>query len=632
MSPRYRSFTRGIAATAVLACTLSTAPVLAQTGAPNAPAPATVASGPRAVGPWTVTGWSHGNGPFCTAERRLPGAAGNGAALQFILVRGAPGYRLGLGSDAWELKPQTTFPVELVAAPAFQSDATAVVVSARVVVIELGADRQLMQKLATAGAIEVKAAQTTFKLPVEAFGLAVAEIDACFATLKRPAANPFAPPEPATKQPLATPTGDHRASRAPAAEARIDGVPPLRTGAERPATAGPADELIEERTFLTVPGDKGSYRLEALLVRPANAERRLPVALITHGKNGKATENQQLRADMMLPQARDLAARGWLAVVVIRRGYGQSDGLPGVSRGAAYMSCENGDLVRGFDLEAEDLDAALAAVSLRADADGSRAIAIGQSLGGGAVLALAARRPAGLLAVVNISGGVWRTSGDGSVCASEPLVAAMAAFGTRSAVPSLWLYAENDSLFPRELVTRMHGAYVQAGGRAELRMIPPIVHDGHNLFADFGGRVRWLRALDLFLRAHELPNTNVARADQVVSRAKLSVTARPMVEEYLSAPTPKVLVVSSGGKGAHWVANPNDLDGARQRVLTRCREAVRRRVHGGDGEQRGRSAPRHPADHDEGDCPLTSRGRGSIPARGVSRFTALRDARAPSPR
>ncbi len=170
----------------------------------------------------------------------------------------------------------------------------------------------------------------------------------------------------------------------------------------------------------------------------------------------------------------------------------------------------------------------------------------------------------------------------------------MAAFGARSSVPSLWLYAENDSLFPPELVTRMHGAYVQAGGRAELRMVPPIVHDGHNLFADFGGRVRWLRALDLFLRAQQLPNTNIARADQVLSRAKLSVTARPLVEEYLSAPTPKVLVVASGGKGS---ALGGQSERSRRRAAARaerCREAVRRRVHGGDGEQRGRSSASPP--------------------------------------
>jgi dienelactone hydrolase len=308
----------------------------------------------------------------------------------------------------------------------------------------------------------------------------------------------------------------------------------------------------------------------ALVVRPAKAEGRLPVALITHGKNSKAQENQQLGADLMLPQARDLAMRGWLAVVVMRRGYGHSDGLPGVSRATAYMSCENGDLARGFDIEADDLDAALKLIAARPDADGSHAIAIGQSLGGGAVLALAARQPAGLLHVINVSGGAWRSEGD-AVCDHDALVSAMATLGQRTRIVTLWMYAQNDSLFPPALVNRMRDAYAKAGGRADLRMFPPVLHDGHNLFADFNGRARWLRALDGFLQAQILPNANVARADRLMRAAKAPANTRPYVDNYLSAPVPKVLVISAN-KAAYWTARPDDMDGARKQALTNCRE------------------------------------------------------------
>jgi dienelactone hydrolase len=367
------------------------------------------------------------------------------------------------------------------------------------------------------------------------------------------------------------------ASAAPDATAPIKvavaKIEPARSpSATASATAGLDNELLEERTFLTVQNDKGRFRLEALVVKPAKADGRLPIALITHGKNAKAAENQALRADMMLPQARDFAARGWLAVVVLRRGYGQSDGLPGVSRGAAYMACENADLARGFEVEADDLDGALKVVAARPDADGSRAIAIGQSLGGGVVLAFAARRPAGLLGVVNVSGGAWRTNGEGNVCQHADLVAAMATFGARTRIPTLWLYAENDSLFPPELVTRMRDAYAASGGRAELRMFPPVVHDGHRLFADFGGRVKWLRAVDGFLQTHGMPNANLARAEMVMSTTKLAARSRPVVDEYLSTPAPKLLVATPSGAGAYWVANPNDIEGARKRLLTNCRE------------------------------------------------------------
>jgi dienelactone hydrolase len=467
-----------------------------------------------------------------------------------------------------------------------------------VVVIELGADGQLVKKLATASLLEVKAARATFKLPMERFADALAEVDACFGALKQKASNPFAAPEASPKQSSAVPkTETSKAETSKAETAKTEtrpvqapGTTPTKTMSEvppkvapvklastnPPAAASPAkidldDDLIEERTFLTVPTDKGSYRLEALVVRPAKANGRLPIALITHGKNPTPVENQALRADLMRPQARDLAARGWLAVAVMRRGYGQSDGLPGISRGAPYMSCENADLVRGFDIEADDLDGALTALRARPDADISRVIAIGQSLGGGTVLAYAARKPSGLLGVVNVSGGAWRTDGN-RVCDHADLVAAMATFGSRTRVPSLWLYAENDSLFPPELVNRMRDAYAQAGGHADLRMFPPVVGDGHALFMEFGARIKWLRALDAFLQANQLPNANLARVDQVMSTTKLAADARRVVEEYVSTPTPKLLVATTSGTKAYWVANPNDIQGARQRVLSTCRE------------------------------------------------------------
>ena len=571
-----RNPSRGLIASAVLALTLSTQTgALAQT---NTPPANTQVIAPKQVGSWTVIGWSQG---YCAAERPLPGAAGGGATLQFVLARFQAGYRLALGSQEWELKPQTTFPIELIAQPVLRSDASAVVVGPKLVVIELGADGQFLRKLTTAPTIEVKAAQATFKLPMEGVAEALVEVDACFGALKRPATNPFAAPE--SKPSAALPKSDGPvASIAPAGAAPEAAAPikvavakiePARSpSATASATAGLDKELLEERTFLTVQNDKGRFRLEALVVKPAKADGRLPIALITHGKNAKAEENQALRADMMLPQARDFAARGWLAVVVLRRGFGQSDGLPGVSRGAAYMACENADLARGFEVEADDLDGALKVVAARPDADGSRAIAIGQSLGGGVVLAFAARRPAGLLGVVNVSGGAWRTNGEGNVCQHADLVAAMATFGARTRIPTLWLYAENDSLFPPELVTRMRDAYAASGGRAELRMFPPVVHDGHRLFADFGGRVKWLRAVDGFLQAHGMPNTNLARAEMVMSTTKLAARSRPVVDEYLSTPAPKLLVATPSGAGAYWVANPNDIEGARKRLLTNCRE------------------------------------------------------------
>jgi dienelactone hydrolase len=537
----------------VLALALSVATAAAQAPAANTPV-----TTPKQVGAWTVIGWSQG---YCAAERPVRGGAGGAEALQFVLARVQTGYRIAMSAPQWELAPQTAFPVELIADPVFRSEAKAVAVGPKLVIIELGADGQLVNKIAAAPAMEIKAAQQTFKLPMEGFAAALTEVDACFGALKRPASNPFAAPKAA----------ESKAHESKGSE--------TKAAATEPAPAQPAaapakaeDDLVEEHTFLKVPNDKGGYRLEALVVRPAKADGRLPIALITHGKNAAAAENQAVRPELFRAQARDFAARGWLAVVVIRRGFGQSDGFPGVSRGSAYMTCgENADLVRGFDTEADDLDGALKALRGRPDADAKRVIAIGQSLGGGTVLAFAARKPAGLLAVINVSGGVWRSNGQ-DTCDHADLVAAMATFGSRTSVPTLWLYSENDSLFPPALVARMRDAYTQAGGRAQLKMFPPVIGDGHALFMDFAARVKWLRALDLFMQANKMPNTNLARIEDVMNSVQLAAATRPVVEEYFSTPEPKLLVKTASGKGAYWVANQNDIAGARKRVLASCRE------------------------------------------------------------
>ena len=505
--------------------------------------------GPKQVGPWHVVGWGRGGRPsHCTAERRLQSVPDDGGALQFALVRLPDAYRILLSSNEWTLNPGAVYPVELIAPPILRSDASAVAMTRKAVIIELGGDTAFMQKLATAPTLAIKTARTVYRLPLEGLGLAIGEVDYCVAAINL-GSNAVAGP---------ARTGNHDVVPTPAQEYRVS---------EPRTEAG----LIEERTFLTVRDNKGSYRLEALLVRPAQAPGRLPIALITHGKNLTALENESFHADIMLPQARDFAARGWLAVAVMRRGYGASDGVPGVSRGAAYMACGGGDLARGFEVEADDLAGALQAVSARPDADASRALAVGQSFGGGIVLAFASRQPAGLLGVVNVSGGVWRSEGNGA-CDHGDLVAAMASFGSRTRLPTLWLYAENDSLFPPALVTQMRDAYTRAGGRAKLRMFPPVLGDGHTLFMDFAARTKWLRSLDIFLRDYRLPDQSAGRVDEAMTAIKLPPSVRRAVEDYVSAPAPKLMVVTASGKNVYWAANPTDIASARKRLLTSCRD------------------------------------------------------------
>jgi dienelactone hydrolase len=563
-----RSAGRSLAKAVAILLAASTA-AFAQAPQSNPPAPTVVASKP--VGPWIVNGYAAGH---CIAERVVAVTTG-GVALNYGVLRNSGGYRLLVLANDWQLTPGATFPVELDAAPAFRNETMANAFAPKLIGIELGANGDLIQRLAGLPNIRIKAAQAVFTLPLDVFQAALAELDSCFDARKKSLSNPFVTPGAAPQQPkpqtqsAAPPSPSPQQSARAPQPAETDG----RLPAAEPVSAKKQEgELVEERTFLTVRKGDMSYRLETLVVRPAKASGRLPIALITHGKDALAQQMMDLRADRMLPQARDLAERGWLAVVVVRRGFGRSEGVAGVARGSAYMSCVNPDVARGFDTEADDLEGALQALAERPDADVSRVIAIGNSVGGGTVLAFAARQPKGLRAVINVSGGVRIINGDGTQCAAEALPSAMTAFGSRTKVPTLWLYAENDSLFGPELVRGMHEAYAKAGGRVDLQMFPALQQDGHALFVDLNGRIKWLASLDKFLRANQLQSWNVARVNDIMKMAKIAPGHHAFVTNYLALPTQKALAVSPNGVHLFSHVNSHDLAQARMQVLARCKE------------------------------------------------------------
>src|ERR1700730_8716232 len=149
-------------------------------------------------------------------------------------------------------------------------------------------------------------------------------------------------------------------------------------------------------------------------------------------------------------------------------------------------TCASTSLNERFSTDADDLQATLELIGQRPDADGSRAGAISDSAGAAAVLALAARNPKNLMGVINVSGGLRFKS-----CSKDDeLVVAFRSFGATSRIPSLWLYAKNDSLFGPDLVGRMRDAFLDRGGDVKLVMYDDFGTEGHSLFQN--GRHQWM--------------------------------------------------------------------------------------------------------------------------------------------
>jgi dienelactone hydrolase len=332
-----------------------------------------------------------------------------------------------------------------------------------------------------------------------------------------------------------------------------------------PASAQIAtDEFIAERTFFRTHIDGKSVRLEGLVLKRADlAGSKLPVAVITHGKSANLTDMLESKAADYAGPARDLARRGWLSVVVMRRGFGQSDGpMP------ADLTCDSTSFINRFSADAEDLQGALDVVVKRPDVDPDRAIAIGVSAGGAAVMALAARNPKNLKGVINVSGGLAMPA-----CPKdEVLVNAFKEFGSSSRVPTLWVYAKNDSLFGPATVERMQSAYLDGGGDVKLVMFDKHGNDGHSLFADASGRLKWMMEMDGFLRFHDLPTSRRDSVPELMKLLKLADHNRAFLENYLAAPTYKAMAITADGKSHATQYGAQSMDIARKAVLEYCQE------------------------------------------------------------
>jgi dienelactone hydrolase len=246
--------------------------------------------------------------------------------------------------------------------------------------------------------------------------------------------------------------------------------------ANTPLPAGA--HYVERELRVPVPGS-GSAGLDAIEVY-INTPGRHPLALLTHGTSNDPSVRAHVSPWTYLPQARWFAERGYVSLVIVRRGYGSSGGeMDGTHGGCNF----NGSFEKTGEASADDLrNAAKYAQQNMPEVDATYIISAGVSTGGFAQVALAANPPPGLQAAISFAGG---RGGDGSghLCNESGFESALHDFGKRSRIPMLWIYAENDKWFPPNFARKFLAAYESGGGTAQFVLAPPDGSDGHNLFS-----------------------------------------------------------------------------------------------------------------------------------------------------
>ncbi|WP_050419437.1 alpha/beta hydrolase family protein [Bradyrhizobium tropiciagri] len=195
-------------------------------------------------------------------------------------------------------------------------------------------------------------------------------------------------------------------------------------------------------------------------------------------------------------------------------------------------------------------------------------IAIGTSAGGAASLALGARSPPGLLAVIDIAGGE-HLGGCPVVADSVPVD--FRALGSRSHVPNLWVFAKNDPNHPIDQIEVMRAAFTGGGADLKLALLEPIGEDGHTGLGSNAGRAQWLVEIDSFLRAHNLPTWPISNVDVVLQRLQWPQSSRNYVQAYLAAPGEKAFARTPGKQNASY-RTALTLDDARRLALDACQQ------------------------------------------------------------
>jgi dienelactone hydrolase len=235
--------------------------------------------------------------------------------------------------------------------------------------------------------------------------------------------------------------------------------------------------------------DVNGAEISVYLYQPAGAGP-FPLLVLSHGSPRKAADRDNFGAKTLRAQAAAYATNGVAVAVPIRRGYG------GKGRWMeGYGACEHPNYYKAGLAGADDIAAAVAAISKRPEIDASRVVLMGVSAGGWASLAAATK--INVRGVVNFAGGRG-SQGPDHVCGESQLISAASMYGGISRdVPELWFYSENDHFFGPALARRLHEAFTGAGGQATFVAAPPYGNDGHNYIADIKS---WKPKVDDFLR------------------------------------------------------------------------------------------------------------------------------------
>jgi dienelactone hydrolase len=296
---------------------------------------------------------------------------------------------------------------------------------------------------------------------------------------------------------------------------------------------------------------------------------RHPLAILTHGTAAEQAERATVTPWRYLPQAIWFARRGYVVLVVVRKGYGRSGG----KQDSRFGGCGGGSFSDAGEESAADLRDAVSYAAKLPEVDVSTIVSAGVSTGGFAQVALSAKPPSGLKAAISFAGGRGG-DGKGDNCNLEGVVSAFQGFGKKSKVPMLWIYSENDHWFPPAMAHSFDAAFKKGGGKNEFVMVPPFQEDGHNFYSDVEG---WSPIVEKFLEEQGLPMPAELlpepAAPNVAPPSGLGARGLAAFHTYLTMGPQKAF--ATNGQGVYGMAFGQwDQEMADTKALENCKKAL----------------------------------------------------------
>ena len=258
---------------------------------------------------------------------------------------------------------------------------------------------------------------------------------------------------------------------------------------------GPEEGVIRRQLWLIPAHDRASM-MRVTLFRPPGAGP-FPLVIVNHG----STQNEMQRAAYRLPDYPALTqwfvTRGYAVAVPQRPGHGETGGPYYEDQGG----CANADYRKAGYGAAASIAAVIDYLTRQPFVRKTGVIVTGQSAGAWGGIALAARNVREVKAVIAFAPGRGgRIDGEaGKNCAPERLIAAAREFGEKARIPTLWIYAQNDSYFPPALSRKIAEAFRLSGGKAEVHILPPFGADGHELIRAPEAVPIWAPLVERFL-------------------------------------------------------------------------------------------------------------------------------------